>query len=981
MTPRLTEQLVNGSLADLLNGMSARWCVFPETSCFRNNVKSPDILVSSYGRQPVVVENEWMPARTVEAEARSRLGEVLDSQKVQRSGTVRSAVALRTPLSLSTCQTPHEASTVLTVDADGNGLELEYALFSGNTPDVVERFPDSGWLSGTVADLALFLDQAGVSADALGKSIDVLEAGVADVIALLRDAASQSEDWKQRIAEALKQDYDESKLDQMLGIAATIMINAMVFQEGLAGNQSVKNLAQMRTEGELNQAGVLAEWQRILQINYWSIFHLACELLAGVNPPRDADKALDVIASTASKLVALGVAQSHDLAGTVFQRFIGDRKYLASYYTRPESAALLAHLAVPEGGWDSKRRVVAFKVADYACGTGTLIHAAYHRINRLHEVRGGSPEALHGEMMEESLTACDIVPSAAHLTAAMLSSVHPKVVYDNSRVLIAEYGERGDRSMALGAVDLLGDTEVLPSLFPMSAPTALAGKSGKRGEFAVQAPPSSQDLVIMNPPFTRAMSDWEPGAEGQWKQYRGLGTSRDAQKRMMEREKELCRGTCYHGSAGIASAFVAVADRMAREDGAVALVLPLTAVQGMSWTGVRELLTAQYEDVVVVGVAAARGIDQSWSADTHMAEVLLVGRKSVASAAGRGFFVTLHRRPANAMEATEFARAVQAARTSGRVRTLEGGPFSGLPLLVGEERIGEALDAPLGPGPWSCVPVGDLSLCQSAHQLSLGLLWLPTMDRADAPELRVRPVGEFGAVGWADNNIANNRAAAFDRYPIVGKPSYPMLWHNDAAEQTQMVVKADTHGVVREGREDKASRIWRTRSWAHHNRDLRFTSQALAAAFTEGRTIGGIGWPNVQLPSQAHEKAYCLWANTTLGLLQYWNHASKQQAGRGRMPVTAIQRMPFLDVTALAPSRLRSASELFDQMRDQDMLPACMATDDPVRKKLDRRVLRDVLELDWSAIEAPLDLLRRKWCAEPSVRAGKPVAVRSARSP
>ena len=99
------------------------------------------------------------------------------------------------------------------------------------------------------------------------------------------------------------------------------------------------------------------------------------------------------------------------------------------------------------------------------------------------------------------------------------------------------------------------------------------------------------------------------------------------------------------------------------------------------------------------------------------------------------------------------------------------------------------------------------------------------------------------------------------------------------------------------------------------------------------------------------------------------------------MPVTAIQRMPFLDVTTLAPNLLRKASELFDQMRDQDLLPACMATDDPVRKKLDRRVLRDVLELDWSTIEAPLDLLRRKWCAEPSVRAGKPVAARGARSP
>ena len=62
--------------------------------------------------------------------------------------------------------------------------------------------------------------------------------------------------------------------------------------------------------------------------------------------------ALRVMRRTADRLVALGVSQSHDLSGTVFQRLIADRKFLATFYTRPESAALLAHLAIPDdGGW------------------------------------------------------------------------------------------------------------------------------------------------------------------------------------------------------------------------------------------------------------------------------------------------------------------------------------------------------------------------------------------------------------------------------------------------------------------------------------------------------------------------------------------------------------------------------------------------------------------------------------------------------
>ena len=986
MNPRLSEQLVNGCLAGLLGRARPRSTIYPETRCFVGNNRSPDIVVTADGRQPVVIENEWLPASSVEAEARSRLGEKIDPDVVAHAGgRVRSVVALRTPRTgLDHCDTTAELTEALREP----GVLLEFALFaadSGRT-GTRTRFPSAGFISGTVNDLAVFVDHAGVSASALQEAVLVLERGVADMVGRLRDAASRSEDWKAQIATALRQDYDESKLDQMLGIAATIVVNAMVFQEGLAGRAllgptaydraTVRNLAQMRSAGDLTQAGMIAEWDKILQINYWSIFDLARKLLAGVNPPQQANRTLRIAAKTASTLVDLGVARSHDLAGVVFQRFIGDRKYLASFYTRPESAALLARLAIPEDGWACPERMTAFRAADYACGTGTLIHAAYHRLAQLHELAGGDPADLHGKMIEDALTACDIVPSATHLTAAMLSSVHPTVLYKKSRVFSVPYGKQKEsKRIAIGSLELLGDSMLLRYLFPQNALEAVSATSGKVSDFAVETRPSSQDLVIMNPPFTRAMSDWETGAEGQWKQYRGLGTDPEVQKKMDDSMKALGRGTCYHGSAGIASAFVAVADKMCKAEGTVAFVLPLTAIQGMSWSGVRKLLASRYDDIVVVGLAGARPIDQSWSADTKMAEVLIVARKAKAGKpSGRGVFVTLARRPSNAMEATEAARAIQRARFGGRpIRRIEDGPLGGTVLQVGDDRIGEAVEAPLTDGPWECCPVSDVMVVQTARQLAQGTLWLPTAPREDAPSVPVKPVGEFGEVGWADNNIANNKAAPFDRHPMSGEPAYPMLWRNQASLQRKMVVAADTYGLVREGREAKAQQIWETRSWVHHNRDFSFTSQSLAAAFTRSRTIGGRGWPNIQLPTQAHEKAYCLWGNSTLGLFLYWYHASKQQVGRGLMPVTAIRRAPFLDVTALAPDQLAAAEAVFEEMTDAELKPAFLADSDAARRRLDERVLRDVMGLDWAALEEPLAVLRRKWCAEPSVRAGKAV--------
>ena len=67
------------------------------------------------------------------------------------------------------------------------------------------------------------------------------------------------------------------------------------------------------------------------------------------------------------------------------------------------------------------------------------------------------------------------------------------------------------------------------------------------------------------------------------------------------------------------------------------------------------------------------------------------------------------------------------------------------------------------------------------------------------------------------------------------------------------------------------------------------------------------------------------------------------------------------------------AETIFDELKHLDFLPANEAYRDNTRKLLDRRVLIDLLNLPESILE-PLDLLRLKWCSEPSVHGGKGTA-------
>lgn len=83
-----------------------------------------------------------------------------------------------------------------------------------------------------------------------------------------------------KISEELHQEDGE----QTRRMATTVLANAFVFQESLAGGSrqlaSVKSLEQLRgSSGGLSKSAILAEWRNILKVNYWPIFDIARRIL------------------------------------------------------------------------------------------------------------------------------------------------------------------------------------------------------------------------------------------------------------------------------------------------------------------------------------------------------------------------------------------------------------------------------------------------------------------------------------------------------------------------------------------------------------------------------------------------------------------------------------------------------------------------------------------------------------------------------
>ena len=375
--PRQTEPNANNALGSLLQDMLPRSEVRSEnTQAISSHFGlRPDIIVTAPGRSPVVVEAEYMPARTVEPEARSRLGlEVAANGRI-----IEAAIALRYPDALGEA---HDLRAAL------SSARLDYCVFTESAKDV-HRFPESGWLEGAVEDLADMVRLVSVPQRAVDQAAGTLEEGIEGTAKLLDEVAK----LRSSITLAIARRLGMIDVSQTRRMACAIIANALVFHEHIAGmHPEVKPLAKVCGESVDNPQGeVLTAWDDILNINYWAIFAIAKDILEQL-PSGDAANILRRLRDTAQSVNATGVDNAHDLTGRIFQRLIADRKYLATFYTLPASAALLARLAVAkmEGvDWSDAGAIGNLKVGDFACGTGALLSAVYEQIAARHERAGG----------------------------------------------------------------------------------------------------------------------------------------------------------------------------------------------------------------------------------------------------------------------------------------------------------------------------------------------------------------------------------------------------------------------------------------------------------------------------------------------------------------------------------------------------------------------------------------------------------------
>lgn len=958
----------NPVLSELLDFRLPRWNVTSQvTGVLRAAQKQPDVFLEHPSGVPMVIECKYDLGATkrkdVESDAQLKLGHIVAKTGLE----LEQAVAVLYPEHLRT-------TTKTLKDSLENSL-LQFAVYS-SSEDGIARFPNSGWLEGNVNALSNFVELVSVSEQRINDALDDFVNGVNAGAGRLNIAKGSAAE----ISNILHQEPGE----QTLRMGVAIMLNALVFQSTVAENykeiDSITQLMHKSKKGELSQVNVLSTWRKILEIDYWPIFAIASDVLAAIPSEAAAKSMLNALAVVADSLTSVSSHTVQDLSGQVFGKLISDKKFLGTFYTLPESATLLAELAVRhlDADLSDKDSVKNLRIADLACGTGALLSAIYRKIAASVRANGIDDVELHRDMLENVLIGADIMPAAVHITASMLSSVHPNEEYTNTCTHVMPYGEQINNNVAIGSLELITQNKIRTLWGDGSLAVT---PSGEDSSSELNMPHLSCDIIIMNPPFPRSTKHAAEAAGIPIPIFAGFNTKEEEQRKMSQKLKTLIAGRSHvgEGNAGLASYFFDLAHAKLKYGGVLALVLPAVFCAGSSWKKARNLLDKEYKDITIISLATFGSTLRAFSADTGMADVLVIATKKekyeISEGTEKWTWINLNSRPSTHIESSAIAEKICSSRNHLSK------------IIVGKSSYGYIA---LGSKNSNYSQIMKSELIELGEALrSSKSLYIPEVDQkisfplCKLGDLGIRGTYHLDIKGKIKRRNSNEPRGPFEIVKVSSESverHYPAHLGHEFSRETRLLIHPMGEAVIIQGMEEKAKSVWQTSTRLQFNQDFTFTSLSMAACITPKKTIGTSSWLNFKLcetPDSQERMDWVypvlLWANSTIGLVSFWFTGTRQQQTRSRISLTRLSELPVIDPRQLDKSQLKKAELIYKNFYNRDFLPANEAYRDVARKELDEAIFRQLLryERHESDILSWLDVVRDQWCREPTVHGGQ----------
>ncbi len=766
--------------------------------------------------------------------------------------------------------------------------------------------------------------------------------------------------------------YEEGRypLEEMRQAATYLLVNQLLFYHVLSRMDA--SFLAVDEEKISKPADLAMYFEPVLKRDYSSIFGFDVASRLPVDATEVVKKVVMVVKALAPEKIR------HDLLGKVFHELIPFeiRKAVAAFYTNNEAAEILAQLAIDKPN---------AKVMDLAVGSGTLLVAAYRRKRELlQKVKGTIELEDHKRFLEQDLTGIDIMPFAAHLAVVHLSL--QALLYETEKVRVAVWDSTelkpGQTIPAIWSelkaayrrptLDMFAEGGLAEEAYVTKGAVTMQGVGGEK------IPLEKADVVIMNPPFTRA--------------ERLPETYKEQLKSRLKEYEDL-----IYGRVGLHIFFVLLADRFVKENGRVALVLPATVLRIVSMKGIRKLWVNNYhiEYIITTWERAA------FSEAAQFREILLVAKKlrahrekEAAPDSLKCAVVVLKRLPKSPDEAKKVADAIY----TKKLETIVGSTYDDSTFALTAISQGELKKN-----------VENLFTLISTSDPHLGKLWQQTIQKAENRLME------------CNRHFKENMVEAYEDVYIPPFNSTFIIQRSRAIKKHDVwVVKEEkSDGVVSEhrflqttvsaplsalergfrrpagcsfldisndldyivvDRFTDAEHIFSTRTQAARALEeisrwkeivnlkkanliisRRFDLSAKGTkllAFYSSAPIFGVDMWSVKGFCDDDAKIFALWFNSTLNLLQMLIHRTETRGAWMKLHEYQIRDSMMLNFKALTSEERKNLLDLFDKLKKQEFPSVLeqLKTKFPPRVEIDKTIFR-VLGFGDDEIRQLLDYL------------------------
>ena len=937
---RNREEVINTQLAILISRLG----VTADAETIQvHGMQRPDVLFELRGLR-VIIEGKFADHPNAEQVV------LEDARKRVRSGIAHIAAAAIYPIALRNTTTSKVLDKLRT-------SQLKYRIVS-------ETHQTEEWFEGDPVSLmdALRHAQEYLTKDDIveqtAKSLSGRLTGVAKLWMGQKGACDRLSDILGIFApKGEASDKAQLRRETAAKVSALVLANAFIFQEQLAGNDKRVYSLRRLDRDEDTVTATANHWRWIWEnINYIPIFQLGERVLNELPSSANSTIATRALLTEAMSICSNQAALRHDLMGRIYHWLLHEAKYLGTYYTSVSAATLLMKLTFAakwKQDFSDPVELASFKIADLACGTGTLLMASAQAISDVY-IRGradiGLPlgikdmSTLHRALMENVLHGYDVLPSAVHLTASTLAMLAPEVAFVRMGLFVMPIGM--DHGTAkLGSLDFLTTNEIETQMQLDYSHTEVI-RAGASSSDAARATVPPLDLCVMNPPFVRSVGG-----------NLLFGSLPNERGRLQTELKRRVKDIGASATAGLGSVFVALADRWLKPDGRLAFVLPAALASGEAWGDTRRLIAEKYHLETVISSHDAER--PNFSENTDLSEILFIARKrSGEEPKARTEYISLWRNPRSIHEALDLANRITHA---DEPVTVEGAGLTTISGLSG--KLGEMVSLPAAEGNenWTGALFAQSELLRVCWRLQQGELTLP--GASDRFTLPLCPLDSLGGLGYDRRDIHD----AFEVSKEDWSP-YPAFWGHESDKVLTISQKPNACLLARtqaaKGRHLKSAKD----VWSKAGRILLverlwpITHRVLAVGF-DSEVLGNTWWAfKPKSMTKDHEKALLLWLNSSPAMLLYFGRRVVTRSAWMQMKKPGWTSMPVIDVHSLSSKQISALAAAYDSLSTQGLEPLARLNSDTVRCQIDREIAQ--------ALQVPgLGFIRELLDREPGMNA------------